>query len=64
MTFDWNATAIAVGVLNDIKGDSFYAFLRIYDNEQNDFRIAYSKVSNKLQIMRTVNGEDETLREI
>ena len=64
MTFDRNATAIAAGVMNNIKGDSFCTFLRIYDNERNDFRFAYSKVSNKLQILRTVNGRDETLREI
>lgn len=61
-TVSWNATSIDAGIQNHIKDDTFYSFIRIFDDQQNSFRIAYAVESNKLIIMRTVGGTDETLK--
>lgn len=61
-TVSWNATSIDAGIQNHVKDDNFYSFIRIFDDQQNSFRIAYSADSNKLIIMRTVDGTDEMLK--
>lgn len=62
MAVSWNATMFSTGIQGSVSGDDGYVYFRTHDINGDSFRLAYSKRSNSLFVMRTVDGEDETLK--
>lgn len=60
----WNATKLEGGVQNSVADSSLYAFVRVFDKDGDSVRFAYSRGSNSLIVLRTVDGKDEILRTI
>lgn len=50
--------------MGSVEGSDAYVYIRVYDDSGDSFRLAYTRSSNSLEIIRTVDGSDVVLKTI